>query len=266
MHSKLAMQIRRLKFGEKTVEVFDDEMSRNYSDLTPISLVLEKLPIKENPIIFDVGANIGITSLVFSSKFGDGCRVFAFEPHPLSYERLRKNIELDSELGSRIDVFLFGLSDRRECCQLSIPTPQQHARYDPAYNQINSGLYSVKGRGSENVDCELITLDEFISARTIRRVDFIKIDVEGVEFEVLLGGESTIRTYRPSILLEYNDLTRALSSYPCEDYLFFFERYGYDVYGLPRDWEMGMSPVKSPNDTIGVHDLVCIPREGVPRS
>jgi FkbM family methyltransferase len=261
MNPRLKTQIRRLKLGEQTFEVFDDEMSRNYDDLTPVSRILEKLPINGNPVIFDVGANIGITALAFSTQFGNGCRVVAFEPHPLNYERLKKNIELDLDVGSRIETFPFGLSDRRERCYLSIPTSEQHARYDPTHNQINSGLYSVKGKGSERFECELVTLDEFVSSHAIPRIDFIKIDVEGVEFEVLLGGESTIGQHRPSMLLEYNDLTRALSNYPFENYLSFFARYGYDVFGLPRDWNVEMLAVKGPDDISGVHDLVCLPRE-----
>ena len=131
MNPRLKTQIRRLKLGEQSFEVFDDEMSRNYDDLTPVSRILEKLPINENPVVFDVGANIGITALVFSTQFGDGCRVIAFEPHPLNYERLKKNVELDPDVGSRIETFSFGLSDRRERCHLSIPTSEQHPRYDP---------------------------------------------------------------------------------------------------------------------------------------
>ena len=235
-------------------------MSRNYADLTPVARVLAQLPIPRDPIVFDIGANIGIMSLAFASEFGPGSKVYAFEPHRVTFESLRKNITLETDLTSRVEIFDFGFSDRQQTTYLSIPTPEQHRRYDPRQGQINIGLYSVKGEGDERFECYLSTIDEFVATHAISTLDFMKIDVEGAEYDVLSGGERSISKYRPCMFLEYNELTRALSGYSFEDYLAFFERHDYELSGLPRDWNTAMKPVRSPEDLPGIHDLICIPR------
>ena len=261
METHRSVRTRRLTVGSKSVTVLDDEMSRNYEDLTPVSRVLAQLPLPPNPTVLDIGANIGIMSLAFATHFGPGCKVHAFEPHRVTFETLRRNVGLEANLASRVEVFDFGFSDRRETCYLSMPTPAQHRRYDPKESQPNIGLYSVKGDGAERFECHLITVDEFVEARSVRTIDLMKIDVEGVEYEVLSGGEKSIGKCRPCMLLEYNELTRALSDHGCEEYWEFFERHGYNLFGLSRNWNTKMANVRSVNDLLAFHDLICIPRE-----
>jgi FkbM family methyltransferase len=137
--------------------------------------------------IVEVGANIG-NHVVFYAQHMDAARIYPFEPNPDSVVLLEKNIALNG-LDGVIDRRGIGYGVGKESGQFSVYVPQEN----------NLGT----ARLVEGGDIPVVTLD---SAMAGIKVDFIKIDVEGMEFEVLEGARQLIAENRPLMYVEvWND-------------------------------------------------------------
>ncbi len=148
--------------------------------------------IKE-PVVLDIGANIGHHSLFFS-KFSK--KVFSFEP----YELVRKSIEqkIKTNKIENITIFPFGLSDKDET--LNYYEPNSHNNGTGSF--INN--FTLVNNSKSSLKLQLYKGDTFIFNNKITKVDFIKIDVEGFERNVLLGLKQTLERFRPIVVIEYS--------------------------------------------------------------
>jgi FkbM family methyltransferase len=146
-------------------------------------------------VIFDIGANTGIYSLIAKS-LNPQARVFAFEPIKRVYEKLVENNALN---GYDIACFEYGLSNADGTATV--------------YDLPGEHIYSVtvnKNRNASNVEViptkiEIKRLDTVIEELGIERMDLLKIDVETHEPEVLEGLGKYLNEFKPSILIEILD-------------------------------------------------------------
>lgn len=247
---------RRIALNSSEFYVSDQPPADNYSDVTPMFAHLGALNIARDAVILDVGANIGIFSLSYARLCSEGT-VYAFEPHPGTFEILVGNIALNRDLRDRVRPLNLGLSNAAGSADISIPTAKIHSRYDTACRRLNSGLFSMHGDGVEKVTCRFVDLDAFMP--DVPRLDLMKIDVEGSEYEVLEGARRTIDRLRPVITLEYNDLTRTLSRHDSRSFETFFRTRGYRVFGLQYGWTRTQKPLDDLSAVSNVSDLVCVP-------
>lgn len=127
----------------------------------------------EGEVFVDVGASYGAYSL---SAAALGAEVHAFEPEPSVFADLRRNAEVN---GFPMDLHNVGLWDKAETVDM--------ASYAPHWPP-----------GTITVPFRMSTLDSF----AYPRVDWLKVDVEGAEVEVLLGAMETIARCRPRIIVE----------------------------------------------------------------
>lgn len=152
---------------------------------------------RDETVFLDVGANIGFFSIVAARQFPK-LSVHAFEPNQSIYARLQRNIDLNRNL-TNLEAFPFALSNFSGNTTLFMPSP----------NDSNQGLSSL-GDAIEGVTkgmsqtTPVKQLDELYENST-QKVSVIKIDVQGFEAEVLKGGETTIRRFRPVVVLEHSD-------------------------------------------------------------
>jgi FkbM family methyltransferase len=165
-----------------------------------ISAIIERF-VGQDSVVIDVGANVGALTLLMAKTAKCG-RVIAVEPGPTICSRLRRNIDLNPELQSIVDVFQVGISDK---------IGELFWKED-ANNRGNAGLLGHDGQ-SVRVD----TLDHIVDSAHLTKIDFIKIDVEGMEYEVIKSGMASILKYRPLICYETLDAFR--------------EFRGFDIYG-----------------------------------
>ena len=151
--------------------------------------------LPRNSVVFDVGANFGYYSLTLAHAAH--ARVFAFEPNPRTFSRLKTHISLNG-LESSITAVAAGLSD----------TPRSGYLDTVAGN---SGADFLSDHGEA---IELDTLDHYCEVNKIARMDLIKIDVEGHETHVLKGAQRMLEACRPAVMIEFNvaALQRAGSS------------------------------------------------------
>lgn len=152
--------------------------------------------ISKGQTFVDVGANIGLMSIIAQKKVGETGQVWAFEAHPKTFEILEKNLELN-DLNS-VHSFECGLGNRKEKLTL----------YDNW--SINRGAAStvVQAENAKTTEISILTLDEVVIGQGIF-VDMIKIDVEGMEWEVLDGAKRTIETCRPILIVEFSTERKA---------------------------------------------------------
>jgi FkbM family methyltransferase len=130
--------------------------------------------LKPGFVIFDIGANLGYYSILTCAELEGRCQCYAFEPTAPTFARLTKNIELNG-LGKQIKASQIALSDT-----VATGWIVQHVG--------NSGDARVSTTGGSR-PISLTSLDEFCATHGVERIGFVKIDVQGYEEKVLLGGE-----------------------------------------------------------------------------
>jgi len=140
--------------------------------------------LRPGDVVYDIGAHVGLYTLLSSARVRTEGHVYAFEPLPRNLHYLRRHIELNRL--SNCTVVAAAVSD---CAGLR--------RFDPTVHD-SAGHFSSDGA----VSVQTIVLDEFVSTGLgIRPPNAIKINAEGAEMEVLSGGRRTIAEYSPMIFL-----------------------------------------------------------------
>lgn len=167
--------------------------------------------------IADVGGNIGTTALAFAEVVPDG-RVHVFEPAPDMLAALRTNIAL-SGFGN-ITVHPCGLSDAPGRAHLQV-----------AIAGNPGSAYATQTATGEH-DIQLRTLDDALADEP--RVDFLKIDVEGLELKVLRGGQQLISRHRPAILFEVNDEALRRAGTSGKEICEYLSAMGYRLFYVER--------------------------------
>ena len=150
-----------------------------------------KKNLPKGGVFVDVGANIGNNSLI-ASKIAS--RVIAIEPNPIILERLKQNINLNSL--KNIVVYDYAISNFIGEAEFFIPDE----------NYSNQGVASLSLRENiplKKIKVKVITLDELL--KNERRIDLIKIDVEGYSKEVIQGAKEIIKKFKPVIIYEENN-------------------------------------------------------------
>lgn len=141
----------------------------------------------------DVGANVGPVTLALARQVGPFGRVLAIEPGPPYLARLRRNLQANPRLMGRVVILQAGISETEGSLKW---------RPDPLH-PFNAGLSQVHGTAVPGeVLVPVTTLDAAIAQQGWDGVDFIKIDVEGMELEVLRGARATLESLRPVVLFE----------------------------------------------------------------
>jgi len=141
--------------------------------------------MKPDQCFIDVGANVGIYSLHASRRLGDQGKVHAFEPTPETFDTLNQNIHLNSF--TNIEAHQLALSDH--CGILHLVAGDRPA----------SNATSIDGSG---LSIQSITLNEFRETHPDRKLDFIKVDIEGGEEAFFRGGKDVLCRDNPVILFE----------------------------------------------------------------
>ena len=158
--------------------------------------VLSAVQVPDDGIVFDVGANIGTVTLPLAQKIARG-RVFAFEPAHHVFARLERNLALNPELAARVTPVQTFLSDSvGDGSDLqAIASWRVDGSADDAHPLSGGSAQDASG-------VPATTLDSFCTDHNVSRVDFIKIDTEGYELDVLRGGVGILETHRPPVVFE----------------------------------------------------------------
>ena len=147
--------------------------------------------IEMGNIVVDVGANIGLHTLNMARIVGNTGQVFAFEPDPSNFEILKKNVKINNYKNIILEQKAVGDKHGRTTLYQS-----DH----PGKHRIFPQTEQAKGQ----VQVELTNLDNYFDFDMIDKINFIKIDVEGMEFGVLKGMKNILKNNKNiKILFEF---------------------------------------------------------------
>ena len=160
-------------------------------------------------IVMDIGANMGEWSLHMAKMVGGNGRVFSFEPIPSMVQALEKTIAINNF--SQVSISECAISNKTGHSQFSIPFDKDNQAI-PFWSRLVLGEEFATPKWIDNpwakvattktIEVQTTTLDRFTSEKSITKLDFIKIDVEGHEKYVIEGGQKTLKTLKPAIILE----------------------------------------------------------------
>ncbi len=164
----------------------------NYGEFSESEAQLFRQICANGDIIFDIGANIGAHTLLFSQIAGPQGRVYAFEPQRVVFQTLCANMALNS-------------IENTECYQMGVGANKTTVlvpdiRYDL---EANHGGFQIK-EYEKGIKTQIVTIDDFFSAPSLK---LIKVDVEGMEADVVKGAINVINTYKPFLYVE-NDKSK----------------------------------------------------------
>lgn len=143
-----------------------------------------RFDVRPGDIIIDAGAFIGVTAVLFNAKTKGNCEVHAFEPLDENIALMQRNLELNG-LAGKVHVNRLALA-QESGQELSIGITGLQA----STSLMHAGDFKVN----------TITLDDYVKNRGLKRVDFIKFDIEG-ETPALEGARETIEKFRPRMAL-----------------------------------------------------------------
>lgn len=179
--------------------------------------------------VLDIGAHHGLYTLLASVRVGKSGRVYAFEPSVRERRALRKHLFLNRCKNVFVEDFAVG-NDAREAefhVVAGIETGCNSLR-PPALQDGTSYLTKVHVR----------RLDDWATEQKVGRVDFIKLDVEGGELDVLRGAEELLRRFEPVLLVEVQDIRTAPWNYPASDIIHELAAKGYSWFSVHIDGRM----------------------------
>jgi FkbM family methyltransferase len=152
-------------------------------------------------VVIDAGGCFGDTALYFANKVGKNGIVKVFEFIPNNIEILNKNLHLNLDLASIIELIK-----------------------NPLWNESKQNVYYRDNGPGSKVELNpfegqtgkttTLTIDDYVTSSGIRKVDFIKMDIEGAETNALKGAIETIRNFRPKLAIALYHSTKDFESIP----------------------------------------------------
>jgi FkbM family methyltransferase len=203
-------------------------------------LAIVKKYLTEESVIIDIGANVGTHSVVFANKAKNGS-VIAIEPSREVYPILLKN-----SAHSNIIPLQLAISDKNGRAVFNVAS-------DDGYSGLkNNGVKPI----IDTYEVLSLSLDTLMTMLDLPCLDLIKIDVEGLENEVLVGAAETIRTHTPFIFCEING-----ENHSPDETIRKIESFGYRTYVFKTTSgkEMALEPYVSYDKTFYNHFF--IPKE-----
>lgn len=181
--------------------------------------------IKHGDVVVDAGAYIGDHTIAYAEKVTTAGAVFAFEPNRTAFECLEYNMKRYPQ----VSCFNQGLGDKT-------------GRMGVVVDNKNVGMSYL----SAGNDVSITSIDEL----EMFHVDFIKIDVEGFELDILLGAKATINRFKPKMLIEINEATLKRVGISRKYIYDLLEGWGYTIQNIYSAQSLNESQM----------DIICLPK------
>ncbi|WP_158904618.1 FkbM family methyltransferase [Burkholderia sp. L27(2015)] len=187
--------------------------------------------IKEGNVVLDIGANVGAHTLPLAQLVGNTGKVFSFEPTAYAFAKQQANIALNPSLVSRISAHqMMLMATDADPLPDSVYSSWPLETADDLHSQHHGRLMETRGSVKG-------TLDSFVRNAGIERIDFIKLDVDGNENDVLAGAKTVLENSKPKIMLELAPYVYASAPHKFDELLEDLWRMGYQISdiatGLP---------------------------------
>ncbi len=173
--------------------------------------ILEHFTPRENDIVIDVGAHIGPYAIIASKRVGPNGKVVAIEADPSNFDILNRNIRLNKL--TNVLALNYAAYSKEDVVKLYLPGKGD---YDSSYTKYNTVMVDRDIGEKKFVEVKANTLDFLLQSNQIKPedVNYIKIDVEGAEFEVLKGAKDILsKSKRISLLIEVHHISSGIDLY-----------------------------------------------------
>ena len=221
---------RTMPVAADVVVPFDDDISLRlamdqsvsqqiywFGDFEPRASRLFAQKVLPGMVVFDVGANIGSYTVLAAKRVGPAGRVYAFEPSSANFDMLSANVVLN-EFEDRTRLYNMALWSAKGILNMVCPA-------DGAFCSVGGPADTLVGRETETIECT--SVDAIVLAEKLERVDVIKIDAVGADFDVLKGAARTLQRFGPDLLMELTDVALARFGAGIDEALAFLADLGY---------------------------------------
>lgn len=243
LFSKKGKIIKKIQGSEMILDLNDVGISRElaiYGVHEKNSTAEVKKIITTGMNILEVGANIGYYALLETSLAGPTGHLYAMEPSPYNFDLLTENLKLN------------GLKNY-DLYQLAAGAEAGRAKFLLSGRSNLSTFIEREDLTGEEIDVDVVTLDEFFKDK---KVDFIRMDVEGYEGEILKGAENILNSDKKPkyFFIEVHSELLHKKNSSARDIVEFLAKYGYEIH---KSFWRGSSKVvvSSKNEMLG-HPLL----------
>lgn len=202
-----------------------------------------------NVTMFDVGANIGNYSKILRSVYSKA-NIHAFEPNPHTYIKLKENLS-----GSTIHTVNYGLGEIEELSYIYTYSNNHESQHASIFKEVITDLHFAKDL--MKIPIEIKTIDGYCLEKNINKIDFLKIDTEGYELNVLKGAKRMLLENRIGIIqFEFNEMN-IISRVFLKD---FYDLLGetYDFYRLDSKKLIPLNEYKPSNEIFLFQNIICL--------
>ena len=188
------------RFDNTSISVGLMVLDHGNNNTVEADLTMKSLSKVDNPIVFDVGSNIG-TYATWVAKWAaeKNGKVYCFEPQRIVFQMLCGNMSLNNIFN--VYAHNIALGDEEKIILMNEPDYTQSGSFAAfSLDGVDREKYNVV---SKQQSIQMTTVDNFVSHWNIPKVDFIKVDAEGFDMEVLYGAKNVIEKFKPDLFVEY---------------------------------------------------------------
>ena len=218
INKKRVIKRNNIKYDLDLSEGIDLRIFLNFREERGLFNLKNILSEKGKYNFIDIGANIGTVSLALSNEFKNST-IYAIEPTDYAYNKFKKNLNLNPNLNNNIKSYQLFIGER--------PLKNIFASWKLNFKK-NDKHYVHKGLKKETNE-KSITLDNFVE-KIDRKIDFVKIDTDGHEYEVLQSGIKFLKRDKPIIHIEFAPYLHSEYGFFTEDIIDLIQKLNYEFY------------------------------------
>ena len=167
-----------------------------YESHEPLTTHLMINELKEDMVCIDLGSNIGYYAVIESNIIGESGKIFAIEPSPINFPILKLNLE--NQKKNNFVAYNIGIGDKNEEMEFIISAKSNWSRIRMNNEKINSEDKVIK--------IPVKTLNSFVNENDIKKIDILRMDVEGFEYNIIVGANNVLEKYKPKIFVEIHKM------------------------------------------------------------
>ncbi len=199
--------------------------------------------IKEGMVVIDIGANAGVYTFSAAKRVGNSGLVIAVEPFPLCIDLLHATCKINNFNNVAV-------------CGLAISSLAGKLKFSAGRSSEANKVITDQGASNQlnTIEVDSITLDSLVDKYSLNKIDFLKIDAEGHELQVLQGATKVLTEYKPQIMYENCDSIHN-QNLPVAEYL---KNMGYKLFYY-QPFLKKLNPINSDADLTNKLNIIALP-------
>ena len=203
---------------------------------TPEEEFLTSLDLKGRTV-YDIGGYIGLLTMVFAKAAGPTGQVIVFEPNEGNCSKIQEHIRLNQV--HNVKLLRLGIGDTKKENQIFIFRRKDGGATGSMDENIQSQI--IREGNFKQLQINVDTLDGAIATHGLPKPDFIKIDIEGMEYKALLGMSKTINNYSPQLYIEIHGADELSKRENIRRIAELLQSWGYSIWHIETQQDINIS-------------------------